>query len=73
MHWHSSTGRPKNPRFEKILQKKLKLEISIEKLCAEAGISITTYYRIAAGKVTPRPSTLRKLAKALRRLEGEDL
>jgi len=40
-------------------------------LAREAGIAVNTLYRIEAGLNRPRPSTIRKIAKALGMPPGE--
>jgi predicted transcriptional regulator len=73
MRPHTPTVGPFSADFEKISKKRLELGIPIEALCAEAGIYRSTYQRLATGKTQPRFRTMRKLRKALKKLEREVL
>lgn len=59
--------------FAEIDRRRADLGVSIEVLCAEAGISARGYYNLVRGAVTPRPLTRSKLTKALARMAKEGL
>jgi len=59
-------------KFRRIDARRREMKVSIEALCGRAAISPRTWFRIVEGS-TPRPSTLRKLATALKAIERNTL
>jgi transcriptional regulator with XRE-family HTH domain len=55
----------------RVRMRRIRLGLSQEKLADRAGVDVKTISNIQASRTTPRPSTVRLLAKALELSDGE--
>lgn len=76
----STNGRPNDNRARTPREKFAALEaarqtagVMVEVVCGMAGVSPATWRRCRRGESEPRPSTLRKLKRALDRLLAETI
>lgn len=60
------------PTFDEIEAERAREEISVARMCREAGLIEATYYRARAGKTRSSRETRKKLAEALVKIRQED-